>query len=396
MKNILKYLAILLVTFLIPITTINAAEKTISQWEKELNKVQSELNETNSKKAQTQSEINTANNKISSIYSQMESINTEIENKTKESEQLEEDIKKKNEETKELMRFYQVSSSGSAMLEYIMGAESLTDLIYRLSITEQVSAYNEKVVKEMNQMIKDNEETKKELASKKEELAKLQSELNTQVATLNKTKESLDDEGHSLSESITEMKKTISDLKKMGCGNNETPSACQTRLYGNKYLPSGSTFYRPTASGRISSNYGWRTLYGKPNMHAAIDISTPTGTTVYSVAPGRVAKTIKSNSGGGYQIIIHHKINGRYYTSYYCHMSVIGVSAGQVVTKDTVIGKSGNTGNSTGPHLHLGLATGRWYSDYYSYYGNSGFIGHSFDPRNVIIFPSKGSSYSNR
>ena len=42
------------------------------------------------------------------------------------------------------MRYYQVSSSGSSMLEYIMGAESLTDLIYRLSITEQISNYNKK------------------------------------------------------------------------------------------------------------------------------------------------------------------------------------------------------------------------------------------------------------
>ena len=109
-----------------------------------------------------------------------------------------------------------------------------------------------------------------------------------------------------------------------------------------------------------------------------------------------VAKTIRSNKGGGNQIIIHHLINGRYYTSYYCHLSAFNVSVGQIVTKDTVIGKSGNTGNSTGPHLHLGLANGRWYADYYSYYGNNGFIGHSFNPRNAIVFPSKGSSYSNR
>ncbi len=393
-----RFIVLLLVLILIPFAKVNAAEKTIAQWETELNKVQKELDETNAKKNQTQSEINQANNKINSIYAQIENIEQEISNKTEESKKLEENIAKKNKETEELMRYYQVSSSGSAMLEYIMGAKSITDLIYRLSITEQISSYNKKVVKDMNQMIKDNEQIKNDLASKKEELSNLKSELNNQVATLNKTKVSLDEEGHSLSESISEMKKTISDLKKMGCKTNETPTACQKRIYGNSggYLPPGSTFYRPTASGRISSEYGWRTLYGKPNLHAAIDIATPIGTTVYSVAPGRVAKVIYSNSGGGNQIIVHHQINGKYYTSYYCHLSSINVSVGTIVTKDTIIGKSGNTGNSTGPHLHLGLANGRWYSDYYSYYGNSGFIGHSFNPRNVIIFPAKGSSYSNR
>ena len=334
----------------------------------------------------------------------MEKINNDIDKKTKESEQLEKDIDKKNNETKDLMRYYQVSSSGSSMLEYIMGAESLTDLIYRLSITEQISNYNKKVVEEMNSMIKENDKIKTELSSKKDELASLQSDLNTQVAKLNETKTSLNEEGHSQEEYIKEMKNTIKYLEGLGCKDSETQTSCLNRKYSHKnngssgggYLPPGTTFYRPTPSGRISSEYGWRTLYGKPNLHAAIDISTPVGTTVYAVAPGYVAKTIRSNSGGGNQIIIHHLINGRYYTSYYCHLSAFNVSVGQIVTKDTVIGKSGNTGNSTGPHLHLGLANGRWYADYYSYYGNNGFIGHSFNPRNAIVFPSKGSSYSNR
>lgn len=393
-----KYVILFIVLILIPFYNFKAAEKTIAQWESDLKKVQQELNDTNSKKQQTQNEINTAQQKINTIYKQFEEIEKEIESKTEESKQLEKDIEKKNKETKDLMRYYQVSSSGSAMLEYIMGAESITDLIYRLSITEQISSYNKRTITKMNEMIKENERIKQELATKKEELAKLQSELNTQIATLNKTKSSLEDEGHSLSESIKEMKNTINDLKKMGCRNDETPTACQKRIYGgsNGYLPSGSTFYRPTASGAISSEYGWRTLYGKPNLHAAVDIAMPIGTPVYSVASGRVAKVIYSNSGGGNQIIIHHQINGKYYTSYYCHLNSINVVAGTIVTKDTLIGKSGNTGNSTGPHLHLGLANGRWYTDYYAYYGDSGFVGKSFDPRDVIIFPAKWKDYYNR
>lgn len=397
-----KIILILILLLIIPVTTINAKEKTLSEWQKELNQKQSELNNNKAEQEKTQSEINAAKSKISSITAQMDNINKEIDTKTKESEQLVKNIEKKNLEIKDLIRYYQVSSSGSAMLEYIMGAESITDLIYRLSVTEQITSYNKKVIKQMNELIKQNDEIKKQLAGKKEELSKLEAELNVQVAALNKTKESLDGAGHSLSESIKEMNNTISYLKKLGCKENETQTTCMNRLYppkqqgGGGYLPSGSTFYRPTSSGTISSEYGWRTLYGSANNHAAIDIATPVGTTVYSIAPGRVAKTIWSSTGGGNQIIIHHQINGKYYTSYYCHLSSIGVSVGTVVTKDTVIGKSGNTGNSTGPHLHLGLANGRWYTDYYSYYGSDGFVGHSFNPRNVIVFPSKGSSYYNR
>ena len=391
-KKILTFLLVLLTPFMI----VNAKEKTIAEWEKELNKVQKELDETNAKKNQNEKDINNTKARINSIYSQVESINKEIEDKSNESIELGKKIQEKNNESKDLMRYYQISSSGSVVLEYLMGAKSISDLIYRLSITEQITSYNKKKVSEMNDLIAKNNQVKEELASKKTELAKLESELNVQVANLNKTKESLDSEGHSLSESIKEMQNSINYLKKLGCKSNETQTACLNRKYSGGYLPSGSTFYRPTSSGRISSEYGWRTLYGSPNNHAAIDISTPIGTSVYSVSSGRVAKVIYSNKGGGNQIIIHHMVNGKYYTSYYCQLSAINVSVGSIVTKDTIIGKSGNTGNSTGPHLHLGLANGRWYTDYYSYYGNNGFISHSFNPRNVIVFPPKGSIYSNR
>lgn len=394
-----KSITILITLLIIIPTTLSAKEKTIIEWQNELNRVQKELENTNNKKSQTQGEINSAQGKVNSIYSQISKVNEEIEAKTKQSAELEDKIKIKNQQLKDLMRYYQISSTGTGLLEYVMGAESISDLIYRLSITEQIGNYNKKTIAEMNDIIRQNEEIKKELNTKNEELSGLQKELNSKIAELNKTKSSLDEEGHTLSESIKEMQKTIADLKKLGCKDNETQTVCLNRIYSKKsggYLPSGTTFYRPMNSGRISSEYGWRTLRGSPNLHAAIDMSTPIGTPVYAVAPGRVAKVIHGNTGGGNQIIIHHQINGKYYTSYYCHLSVIGVSAGTIVTKDTVIGKSGNTGNSTGPHLHLGLANGRWYTDYYSYYGSNGFVGYSFNPRNVIIFPPLGSSFSNR
>ncbi len=385
----------------IPTIKVSAKEKTLAEWKSELEEVEKELEETNAQIEQNQEEINATQEKINETYAQLEKINEQIEAKTAESEELEKKIEEKNEETENLMRYYQISSSGSALLEYIMGAESITDLIYRLSITEQISSYNEDIIDEMNSMIKENEQIKEELEASKVEQEELQKELNDQIAKLNETKEDLDEEGHSLEESIEQMKETIEYLEDLGCKESETQTVCLNRLYSSNsssgsYLPSGTTFYRPTTSGTISSEYGWRTLYGSANMHAAIDISTPNGTTVYSVATGYVAKTIWSSTGGGNQIIIHHLINGQYYTSYYCHLSSINVSVGDIVTKDSIIGYSGSTGNVTGPHLHLGMATGRWYTDYYSYYGSSGFVGHSFDPREVITFPSLGYSYSNR
>lgn len=395
-----KYLIVLLLSLalLIP-TTIYAKEKTIAEWESALSSEEQALADTNNKKAQTQAQIKATKDKINSIYAQMAEVQNDIQKKTDESNQLQADIKTKNEQIKDLMRYYQVSSSGSAMLEYIMGAESITDLVYRLSITEQITAYNKKTIKQMNEMIAENEKIKASLAAKKEELASLQSQMSSQLASLNNDAASLVDEGMTIEESIKDMKNTISYLKNLGCKTNETQTTCLNRIYGNSggYLPSGTTFFRPTTTGKISSNYGARDLWGSYDFHPAIDIAMDTGTPVYAVATGRVAKVkVTPSASCGIQIVIHHQINGSYYTSYYCHLSSVNVSEGELVTSSTIIAKSGNTGDSSGPHLHLALTTGRWYTDYYNYYGSGGFIDRSFDPREVIVFPALGSSYSNR
>lgn len=82
--------------------------------------------------------------------------------------------------------------------------------------------------------------------------------------------------------------------------------------------------------------------------HVALDIRAKVGTPVRTTMSGKVVSAGWDDQGYGNLIIIE---NGPYRT-YYAHLSKIMVSVGQTVLADTVIGKSGNTGNSTGPHLH--------------------------------------------
>ncbi len=397
MRKIIKYLIVLLITLLIPITSISA--KTIGDIQKEIDAAQKKLNDTNTQKALNSQNLAETQKKIAEIKQSITKTEESITNKTKESEQLQKDIQKKNEEIKDLMKYYQVSSSGSTMLEYIMGAESLTDLIYRLSITEQISNYNKKVIKQMNDMIAENEKIKKELANKKEELVKLKQEQDTQVIVLNKKRSELDAEGESEEQVLKGMKEQLKYYKSLGCKDSDTVSACTSKVYGSNILPPGTTFRRPTTSGRISSEFGNRTLNGKANKHFAIDIAMPTGTSVYAVAPGVVGYT---GEVCGISLVIWHNINGKTYSSIYCHLSKQLVKKGDVVTSDTLIAKSGCTGQCYGAHLHLGLATGRYkdilngYSRYYSSGKGDSLEEHTFNPRDVIIFPPKGSSYSNR
>ncbi|WP_077796454.1 transglycosylase family protein [Streptomyces sp. JHA26] len=88
--------------------------------------------------------------------------------------------------------------------------------------------------------------------------------------------------------------------------------------------------------------------------HTGVDFPVPTGTSVKSVAAGRV---VSAGWGGsyGYQVVVRHA-DGRY--SQYAHLSAISVKDGQSVGAGQRIGRSGATGNVTGPHLHFEVRTG--------------------------------------
>ena len=100
----------------------------------------------------------------------------------------------------------------------------------------------------------------------------------------------------------------------------------------------------------ITSRFGKRILRGKINYHTGLDMGVVEGTAVSSIMSGKVIIARHGNTGYGNYIVINH---GSGYISLYAHLSKIMINEGDFVQKGDVIGKSGNTGNSTGPHLHL-------------------------------------------
>ncbi|MEU4098898.1 transglycosylase family protein [Streptomyces sp. NPDC026673] len=91
--------------------------------------------------------------------------------------------------------------------------------------------------------------------------------------------------------------------------------------------------------------------------HTGQDFTVPTGTSVKAVAAGTV---VEAGWGGayGYQVVIRHQ-DGMY--TQYGHLSSLTVRAGQSVTAGRQVGRSGSTGNTTGPHLHFEVRTGEGY-----------------------------------
>lgn len=112
------------------------------------------------------------------------------------------------------------------------------------------------------------------------------------------------------------------------------------------------TYIRPVSKGIQTSGFGYRprpNVAGATSNHLGVDWAVPTGTAVYASCGGTVIKA-GWGSGYGYVVYIQHE-DGR--QTRYAHLSKVLVSAGQKVSQGEKIALSGNTGASTGPHLHF-------------------------------------------
>lgn len=110
---------------------------------------------------------------------------------------------------------------------------------------------------------------------------------------------------------------------------------------------------KPVAA-KITSKFGYRTdpKTGKPNeFHNGIDLAVPAGTQVKSPMNG-IVEAVNSGGAGGNELIVKHS-NG--YKTGYAHLTKALVKKGDKIQQGQVIALTGNTGKSTGPHLHFTL-----------------------------------------
>ena len=108
---------------------------------------------------------------------------------------------------------------------------------------------------------------------------------------------------------------------------------------------------------RLSSGFSYRIdpIYKTVKFHAGLDFSAPQGTPIYATANGIVRVAGNLGNGYGNHVIINH---GYQYSTLYGHMYRIKVRVGQSIKRGEVIGYVGNTGKSTGPHVHYEVMKG--------------------------------------
>ena len=104
----------------------------------------------------------------------------------------------------------------------------------------------------------------------------------------------------------------------------------------------------PIKDGKITTAYKKKGKMWSKGYHTGVDFAVPTGTDVIAVADGKIEN---ANWGSAYGVQLVQKIEGGWVI--YAHLSKALVKAGDKVVKGQHIAESGNTGNSSGPHLHF-------------------------------------------
>ena len=157
----------------------------------------------------------------------------------------------------------------------------------------------------------------------------------------------------------TEINVTIRGAEKTTVLNNELlekkyPSKASTDYsvssvaVSNSASPYSWLLTHPLPNGRISSNYGGRTMGGRAENHSGLDLAAPTGTPIYATGPGVVTKS-GWGTGYGQYVEINH---GDGYVTRYAHASRLIARVGERVKAGQHIANVGCTGRCTGPHLH--------------------------------------------
>lgn len=369
-----------------------ALNKSLQQKTNELKTNQNHQEELISQLEKIGAEINTTNHNIAVVELDIEIANQEIDDLEKDIEALQEKIKQRDALLRERARAIQTGGTVS-YIDVLLGANSFVDFIDRFSAVSTLMDADRQIMREQKEDQEKLEIQKAELIAKKENLEankaeleklkahlvqkkkeknKLVDDLEKEEARLHDQKEQLETHIHETielsKETEAQMKKEQDRLleiarkkalEKAAAKKKQQQQSSVSAGSGNLPTVSAGTWTRP-AAGRFTSGFGRRDIgpIGSKN-HLGVDIANSIGTPVIAAADG-VVSYVGTMNGYGKLVMVTHSLDGAQFTTVYAHLSGFTSSVGDVVSKGDQIARMGNTGNSTGPHLHFEIHVGEW------------------------------------
>ena len=360
---------IIIITAMMPVIFAKTAQEKKEDLQNQLKDAKDEKAEIADEKKSIASEINALSNKIDDYEAELEELNSKISKLKTSISANETEIKKLEKEYQEkeeafIERMVAIYEAGqTTYLDLLLSSDDIVSFISNYyMINELAEADNammdsiqaqqekiEKTKKELEEQKQEITESRNKVEAKKQELDSAKSSKETKVAKLSAKEKQIQKEMDKLNKAIKEAQKEIDKAV-------QSASGYQGSFSGTLSWPvsSSSSYYN-----LITSGYGRRDqpTSGASTNHKALDIGI-SYKTVYAPADGYIV-TASRQSGYGNFIMIKHSNN--LYTCY-GHLSSYKVKTGQTVKRGDPIAVSGNTGVSTGPHLHWEVRTSSSYN----------------------------------
>ncbi len=247
-------------------------------------------------------------------------------------------------------------------LTVILEADGFNDLLERTDFLKRISDQDGAVIRKVRVLKARAEKSERELAGlerkrelaaetilrRRDDIAASRDRLATAQGDLRSARNgrrtvlaSVRQDRRHVQEDLAAMERQQSKIRSQLAGGPGVNAGPIKRGSGRLIYPTNGTFTSP-----FGSRWG--------RLHAGIDIAAPIGTAIRAADSGRVAIAGPTGGYGNYTCIQH----GGSMSTCYGHQSRIGVSVGSSVSQGQVIGAVGNTGNSTGPHLHFEVRIG--------------------------------------
>ena len=345
------------------LTETEKLEQEKSQIDDQLDDVKKKQEEIEAQKSETMKSVEKLINQISSVEDETDELQSKIDDLQSQIDQKEKDITSKEEEynkqmnllDERMLKMYKTPKTG--YLETFLTASSMTDFLAKYYAASELVSYDKKLMQDTKEQKEQIENEKSQLESNKEELKKSLSEKEAKSNELKSLKSDKDAQAAKLTEEEKKLQKEIEELeaanRKIANEIKEAEKKYQKQLAelqknSGSNTPTGSGYFSAPVKAGITA----KAYYSSGKFHGAVDYGVSVGTTVYAAADGVVMYTANLTNSYGTHVVIRHA-NGL--QTYYAHgtRGSIVVSPGETVKKGQKIMLSGNTGNSTGPHLHF-------------------------------------------
>ena len=380
--------------------TISELEARQAELEAQQAEYQAQLNKSNSAVAEKQEEVDALVGQVESVTAEIQVCYQKISIYDKNIAEKQTAIDAANNEIAENMntlrqRIKTIYISGDvSALEIVMGAKDFNDFLDKLQLVQYVSDHDAELIngikKKLDTISEEKKALEKDKASLEEEqttLTKKQDELNSLLEENKETLASLQSEAQNVQmqleiseEELSKLKPELQELvrQSQAAAAQQAAASSSDDTEEISYSDNSGASYSSDAPTQIDAGDGWTwpipgcyTITGgfgegrSYESHGGTDIAASIGTPIYAANSGTVINSSNDcyhssagvgacNHGGGYgnHVWIQHD-NG--YQTIYGHMINTVVSTGEYVSKGQLIGYSGSTGWSTGPHLHFEL-----------------------------------------